>query len=190
LIALGLGIKTMLQAPTLILAPQFLVLLCTPILIVVSLAVGFGLKLGLKSSWHTLTFTATLETLVCGIFYFSLHRSNEQIEIPVGYKGQVYLMLSDEQENDFQINENGIGYLKEQSMNKGFVPVVIQRELDITNQISGYGHGSGTFNNDGESVSVDFVSFEVPDEPERWKSSSISDLMKRGAIDISRIQVK
>ncbi|MFT7239475.1 MAG: hypothetical protein ACI93L_003576 [Cyclobacteriaceae bacterium] len=99
-------------------------------------------------------------------------------------------MLSDEQENDFQINENGIGYIKEQSMNKGFVPVVIQGELYITNQISGYGHGSGTFNNDGESVSVDFVSFEVPDEPERWKSSSISDLMKRGAIDISRIQVK
>jgi hypothetical protein len=86
LIALGLGIKTMLQAPTLILAPQFLVLLCTPILIVVSLAVGFGLKRGLKSSWHTITFTATLETLVCGIFYFSLHRSNEQIEIQLDTK--------------------------------------------------------------------------------------------------------
>ena len=190
LVALGLGIKTMLQTPTLILTSQFLVLLYTPILLVLSLGLGFGIKKGLNSNWHTLTFSSIIIIVVCGTFFLTQHRSNELIEIPPNYKGQVYLILSNEQHHDFEISEQGIGYITEQSMKDGFMPTVYQDGTEISDQIKGYAYGSGTFNFNEQTGSLDYVKFEIHGGPEAWNAPRVNDLIKSGAIDLARVKLE
>ena len=190
LVALGLGVKTMLQTPTLILPPQLLVLIYTPILLVLAVALGFGLKKGLNSNWHTLTFSSIIITVVCGTFFLTQHRTTEVIEIPANYKGQIYLILSNEQQNDFNITEDGIGYISEPTMRDGFMPSVFLGGTEITDQIRGYAYGSGTFNFKEQSGTVEYVNFEIAGGPERWKAPKINDLVNSGAIDLGKVKLK
>ena len=96
LISTAIGIWTMLQTPTMILTPWFLVGLYLPIAFIISLVVGFLTKALLKSSWHTLTFTALTMTVICLTFYGSQYKPSYKIIIPETYVGEVKLLLSNE----------------------------------------------------------------------------------------------
>src|SRR4051812_35292282 len=110
-----LGIWTMLQIPTMILRPWFLVVIFLPIAFLSALTIGFLFKKVLNSGWHIMTFTSVIMTGICLIFYASQFKPSYKIIIPESYNGEVNLLVSNEQTNDFKVNKFGIGYINQRT---------------------------------------------------------------------------
>src|ERR1700733_9637287 len=108
LLSTALGIWTMLQIPTMILPRLYIVLIFLPIILLISFIIGSLLTALLNSSWHLLTFMSLVQTAICLIFYASQYRPGYKIVIPDQYAGEVQLLVSNEQKNDFKVNEFGI----------------------------------------------------------------------------------
>lgn len=142
LLSIWIFIKTILQIPTIILSPWFLVEIYLTISLAISFIIGYFIKVFSKSSWHTLTFTALVMIIFCLIFYICQYKPKYRINIPDNYIGNVALLVSNEQENDFKVNDFGIGYINKKTFENGFRPTIIKHGLDITNQISGYSKSS------------------------------------------------
>ena len=189
LISTAIGIWTMLQTPTMILTPWFLVGLYLPIAFIISLVVGFFIKALLKSSWHTLTFTALTMTVIGLTFYGSQYKPSYKIIIPETYVGEVKLLLSNETENDFKVNNFGIGYICKKAYENGFRPTIIQRGQDISNQITGYSTGSYATTS-SSNLSLDYLSFEIPGKAESTFVIDFDSLLKLNAIDTKRLRQK
>ena len=189
LISTTLGTWTMLQTPTMILPPWFLVGLYLPIAFIVSLIVGFLAKKLLKSSWHTLTFTALTMTIIGLTFYVSQYKPSYKIIIPDSYVGEVKLLLSNENENDFKVNNFGIGYINQKTYKKGFRPRIIQRGQDISKQVTGYSIGSYATTS-SSNLSLDYLTFEIPGKADGSFLIDFDSLLKLNAIDTKRIRRK
>jgi hypothetical protein len=189
LISTAIGIRTMLQTPTMILTPWFLVGLYLPIAFVVLLVVGFFTKAILKSSWHTLTFTALTMTVICLTFYASQYKPSYKIIIPDGYIGEVKLLLSNENENDFRVNNFGIGYINQKTFENGFRPTIIQRRQDISKQITGYSTGSYATTS-SSNLALDYLSFEIPGKVDSSAIPDFDNLLQLNAIDRKRLRRK
>lgn len=94
-ISYGLGIKTMLQTPTMILTPWFLVLLFTPIVFGLSFFLGFLTKTISKSSWNTVTFSSIFVSAICLTFFFKEHRNYENLQLQLDeHKAGHYFIIS------------------------------------------------------------------------------------------------
>jgi energy-coupling factor transporter transmembrane protein EcfT len=189
LLSIALGIWTMLQIPTMILSPWYLVLIFLPIVLVVAFIIGYLLKVILNSAWHSTTFTAMVITVICLIFYGSQYRPGYKIVIPDQYVGEVQLLVSNEQENDFKVNEFGIGYINQQTYKNGFRPIVIKAGHDISDQISGYAQGSYATTL-GNKLSFEYLSFEIPGKKNVSAMISYDSLLKMKAIDTTRLHRK
>jgi len=189
LISTAIGIWTMLQTPTMILTPWFLVILFLPIAFIISLVVGSLTKVLLKSSWHTLTFTALTMTVICLTFYGSQYKPSYKIIIPETYVGEVKLLLSNESENDFKINNFGIGYISKKTYENGFRPTIIQSGKDISKQITGYSRGSSATTSSG-NLSLHYLSFEIPGKVDSTFVIDFDSLIKIKAIDAKRLRRK
>ena len=189
--SIGLGVWTMLQTPTLILPSWFLVLLFLPIAFIIALTIGFLIKKMSKSSWHTLTFTSILLTILCLSYFISEYRPSYTIEIPKGYVGEVKLLLSKSDENILSINSHGIGYLNEKTYRNGFRPTIIKGGKDITKEITGYGMGTFISTQTG-NYKVEYVNFTVPQTGKRtnWDIVDIDDLIKLNAVDTTLLVKK
>ena len=186
LISTAIGIWTLLQTPTMILTPLFLVGLYFPIAFIVSLVVGFLTKALLKSSWHTLTFTSLTMTVICLTFYASQYKPSYKILVPDKYVGEVKLLLSNEKENDFKVNNFGIGYINQKTYKSGFRPLIIQGGQNISKQITGYSTGSYATTSIG-NLSFDYFSFEISGKADSTFVIDIDSLLKLNAIDPKRL---
>lgn len=189
LISTAIGIWTILQTPTMILTPWFLVGLYLPIAFIISLVVGSLTKILLKSSWHTLTFTALIMTVICLTFYGSQYKPSYKIIIPETYVGEVKLLLSNETENDFKVNNFGIGYISKKTYDNGFRPIIIQHGQDISKQITGYSTGSYVTTSNS-NLSLHYLSFEMPGKVDSTFIIDFDSLLKLNAIDTIRLQRK
>jgi hypothetical protein len=189
LLSIALGIWTMLQIPTMILSPWFLVLIFLPIALFVAFFIGFLLTILLNSAWHPMTFTALVITAICLTFYISQYRPGYKIIIPDQYAGDVQLLVSNEQKNDFKVNKFGIGYINRETYKNGFRPIVIKAGHDISDQISDYSYGSYATTS-GNQLSFDFLSFEIPGKKNVSGMLSYDSLLKMKAIDTTRIYRK
>ena len=189
LISTAIGIWTMLQTPTMILTPSFLVGLYLPITFIISLVIGFLIKALLKSSWHTLTFTALTMTVISLTFYINQYKPSYEIIIPETYVGTVKLLLSNESKNDFNINKFGIGYVCKKTYDNGFRPTIIQSGQDISKQIAGYSRGSYSTSSNS-NLSLDYFSFEIPGKVANTIEIDIDSLVKLKAIDTKRLRRK
>ena len=181
-----LGIWTMLQVPTLILPSWYLVLIFLPITLLIAFGLGFLIKSLFKVHWHTLTITSIIMTITCLTFYISEFRPNYTINIPSNYVGEVMLLVTEEANNDFNINEFGIGYINQRTFENGFRPTVIKDKENITKQVRNYSNGAfasaGTHN-----ISLKYVSFIVPGNKKETEDFSIDELINKKAIDTTRI---
>jgi hypothetical protein len=186
LISIGLGVQTMLLTPTLILPPWFLVLLYIPFLLGVSFVLGLLTKKLIKTKWTTLTMTAIFTTIVCLTFYIYEYRQTLTIIVPDNFAGTAYLIVTKEPKNDFELNESGVGYIKEETYNNGFQPKVFKGGQEITEKIRGYGIGSGSYKG---QQSIKFVTFDIPGKISDWKEISFRDLIESNAIDTTRIKL-
>ena len=186
LISTSIGIWTMLQTPTVILPPWFLVAMFLPIAFLIALAIGFLVKIILNSGWHTMTFTSLVLTCICLIFYASQFKPSYKIVIPDSYIGEVRLLVSKEQQNDFNVNSYGIGYINYKSFKDGFRPIVIKGGYNISNQILGYSTGSYATTS-GSKLSFDYLSFEIPGKKIASGLVDYDSLLKLKAIDTARL---
>jgi energy-coupling factor transporter transmembrane protein EcfT len=110
----------------------FLIGIYLPIVFGVSLLIGFLIKKLLKSNWHTLTFISIMLSVICLSFYASQFKSSYEIIVPNNYVGEVKLILSNEKENDFKINNYGIGYISQTTYENGLQPSIIINGEHIT----------------------------------------------------------
>ena len=189
LLTIALGIWTMLQIQTVILPSWYLVLILLPITLSIAFGLGFLVKKLFKLRWHTLTITSLIMTIVCLTFYISEYRPSYTIYIPDNYAGEVTLLVTKETNNDFNINEFGIGYINQKTFKNGFHPTVIKNKEDITNQIKNYNRGAyssaGTLN-----LSLDYVTFTIPSDKENPAEISFDELINKNAIDTTRLWTK
>ncbi len=187
IISTATGIWTMLQTPTMILSPLFLVGLYLPIAFIVSLVIGFLTKALLKSSWHTLTFTALIMTVICLTFSASQYKSSYVIIIPDKYVGEVKLLVSNEKENDFKINNYGVGYISQKTYENGFRPTIIKYGKDISKEVTGYSTGSYS----SRDLSVDYISFLITGKIDSTtEHNNFDSLIIHNAIDTKRLHKK
>ena len=186
LLSIWIGIRTMLQIPTMIISPWFLVGLYLTIALVVSFFIGYLTKVFSKSSWHTLTFTALAMTIICSTFYISQYKPSYKINIPDNYVGNVELLVSNEQENDFKVNNFGVGYINKKTFENGFRPTIVKDGHDITKQVSGYSTGSYA-TTAASNLSLDYVTFEIPGKKENTENIDFDSLLILKAIDPTRL---
>ena len=187
IISTAIGIWTLLQTPTMILSPLFLVGLYLPIALIVSLVLGSLTKVLLKSSWHTLTLTALIMTIICLTFSASQYKSSYEIIIPGNYVGEVKLLLSNEKENDFKINNYGVGYICQKTYESGFRPTIIKNGTDISKEVTGYSTGSYSSSN----LSVDYISFQITGKIDNaTEYDNFDSLILHNAIDLKRLRRK
>ena len=162
IVTTSISTSILLRTPTMILSPLFLVGLYLPIIFILALFFGFLTKQVLKSSWHTLTFTAVNMTVICFTYSVSQFKSSYEIVIPNNYVGEVKLLLSNEKENDFTINNYGIGYISETTFKNGFRPKIIKNGQDISKKVTEYSKSSFLSN----TLSVDYLSFLIDQKVE------------------------
>ena len=186
LISIAIGIWTMLQTPTMILSPFFLVALYLPITVIISLVVGFLTKALLKSGWHTLTFTSLTMTVICLTFYASQYKPSYIILVPDKFVGEVKLLVSNENENDFKVNDFGIGYINQKTYKSGFRPTIIKGGQNISKQITGYSTGSYATTS-SSNLSLDYLSFEISKKIDSAFVIDFDSLLKLNAIDTQRL---
>lgn len=175
LFAVGLGVKAMLDVPTLFLASWFLVLFYFPFLFGLSYGVGLFVKAFLKFDLSKWAYTSIIAAIISLSFYFSQQKATCEIIVPANFTGEVRLFLSNESANDFNVNRDGIGYISKRTFTKGFKPRVIKNGKDITKDVQDLGRGRIG----GMGYELDFISFNVPG------ASNKNDLLK--AIDLQGV---
>ena len=190
LVGLLLGIWTMLRTPTLILPPWFLTLMILPILLGVSFLLGLATKYLIKNTWSKLTYTAIFTGLFCIAFYISEYVPTRTIIVADSFSGEVRLLLSKDDKDNFELNEYGIGYVSESTYRQGFRPKVVKAGKDITNDII----RSMTFGSlahatiDGKVIGpYKYLSFRVPGQSTDTLPNDLPGLIKRNAIDTTRL---
>lgn len=191
IIALGIfslcvGIWQMLQTKTMILPSWCLLLLTLPCTLLVSFGLGIVVKKILNSKWQALTFASIFVIIFCSIFYIIEYRPVYTVVIPEGYVGEVKLLVSDEKENDFFINNYGIGYIDRKTFDEGFYPKIVKGDSDITIQVKEYSKGALATTPD-DIYSYEYLSFSVLDKGDSLEDKDIEELIKIKAIDTTRL---
>ena len=202
LISLGLGIKTLLYTQTLILPSWFLVALYTPIVLAISFGLGRLTKKILKNEGHLATYASIFVTIISLSFYASEYRPTHKIVVPDNYSGEVMLFLSNEKQDDFEINNYGVGYVSNDTYQSGFKPTVIRNGQDISKQLTNLSSGTVGFGGvDGSTIGpYDYLTFTVPrhesdssdSELEKIVSArnDLKKLIEINAIDTTRLKRK
>ena len=128
-------------------------------------------------------------TVICLTFYASQYKPSYKIVVPDKYVGEVKLLLSNENENDFKVNNFGIGYINHKTYKSGFRPTIIREGQDISKQITGYSTGSYATTSSG-NLSLDYLSFEIPGKVDSEFVIDFDSLLKLNAIDTRRLRRK
>lgn len=188
LVGLGLGVYTMLRMPTVILPPWFLVLMFLPILFGVSCLLGIAAQDLTKSRWNKLTFTLIFMGLFSMALYISEYRPTYKITVPESYSGEVILLLAIG-EDQFKLNDYGIGYVSESTYREGFEPKVVKGDENITNQIRSLSYGTMTHADiNGKTIGpYKYLSLTVPGTRPDSFTYNLVDLIRLNAVDTTRL---
>lgn len=191
LLALGpltitLGIWTMFQIKTVIIPAWYLVSILLPLTLLIAFGLGFLTKKIFRLSWHTLTITSLIYSIVCLIFYISEYKPSYIIYIPDNYNGKIILLVSKESNNDFNINKFGIGYINHKTFKNGFHLTIIKNKEDITKKIKKC--NKRAYMSAGEvNISFDYMTFTITNEEENSGNISFEELITNNAIDTTRL---
>jgi hypothetical protein len=190
LISLGLGIKSMLRVPTVILPPWFLVLLYVPIIVGFSFFLGLLIKALIKIEASKLTYTSFFVTIFSLAFYISEYKPTYEIIVPEKFNGVVNLYLSKEEKNDFRLNSFGIGYICKKTFYNGFKPKAIKNGHDITNELSDFYSGTvSSVGKNGNFGPYQYLSFKI--SPHAIDTSTLTNNLQKmielNILDTTRI---
>lgn len=190
LVSLYLGVRSMLEMPTLILSGWFLVIMYGGILLLVSFGLGRLISSLTKSKVHLLTAASLIVTIVCLAFYISEYRPTYKIHVPETFTGQVKLFHSTLEENNLTLNKYGVGYITDKAYRKGFKPVVYKNGKDITEQCENLGRGSVAYAGiDGTNIGpFSYVGFTVKENKVDTIWTDIKKAIEQKIIDTSIIK--
>jgi hypothetical protein len=148
LISYGLGIKTMLQTPTMILTPWFLVLIFSPLVFGLSFILGFLTKTISKSNWHIITFSSIYVSAICLTFFFKEHRNyaNLQLQLDEHKAGHYFIISTTDKSKSVKyvtgepilFDSNNVIYLDSGLFNQSAMRPVNQNGDDLSNRIKNY----------------------------------------------------
>ena len=190
LVSLYLGVRTMLEIPTLILPGWFLVIMYGGILVLVSFGLGALISSLTKSKVHLLTATSLIVTIICLAFYIHEYRPTYKIYVPQTFTGEVKLFHSTLDDNNLSLNKYGVGYITDKAYRKGFKPVVYQNGKDITDECKNLGQGSVSFAGiDGTNLGpFSYVGFKIKDHEADTLWTDLKEVIERKMIDTSIIK--
>jgi ABC-type multidrug transport system fused ATPase/permease subunit len=148
LISYGLGINTMLQTPTMILTPWFLVLIFSPFVFGLSFLLGFLTKIISKSNWHTMTLSSIYVSVICLTFFFKEHRNYDNLQLQLDeHKAGHYFIISTTDKSKsvkytkgepIKFDSNNVIYLDSGLFNHSAKRPVNQNGDDLSNRIKNY----------------------------------------------------
>ena len=200
LLSLGMIIKTILFTPTMIIPGWFLAILYAVIILGLSFGLGAITKNFVKKEWRLTSHASIFVSIVYLILYSYEYRATYKIIIPENFYGEVKIFRSNDQENDFNINQYGIGYVSDETYKKGFYPKVIKEGKDITKEISDFSKVESleNINVDGSIIGpYDYLKFTVkyPNLLNSKKdlkyfgnaSNNLRKLIEINAVDTTRI---
>ena len=123
-------------------------------------------------------------------FYISEYKPTYKIIIPDNYNGEVKLLVSNENINDFNINKYGIGYISQKTFKNGFQPKVIKGGQNITSQIKGYSIGAYATTTSTGSLTFDYLTFIVSGISQNRTTPDLEQLVIVNGIDTTRLKRK
>jgi len=176
----------MLQTKTMILPSWFLAIVFLPVTLCVSFALGALAKKIFNSKWRSLTFASIFTIALSLIYYVFQYRPVYTVVIPKDYIGEVRLVVSNENENDFFVNKYGIGYIDRETFDKGFYPKIVKGGNDITKEVKEYSKGALATTSD-DIYSYEYLSFSILAKGENVEDQDIEELIKNKAIDTTRL---
>ncbi len=107
-------------------------------MLLIALIIGFFIKYLSKSSWHGITWTSVALTCLCAIYIALEFKPMYNIYLPDNFRGEVYLFVTGEDKDQFNIDNLGIanvslgiGYISRSTYDKGFIPVIMQQGKEI-----------------------------------------------------------
>lgn len=134
LVSTGIGVRTMLEIPTVILSGWFLVIMYVSIALLLSLEFGALFCALTKFKINLLSATSIILTIACLGFYISEYRPTYTINIADNFTGEVKLFRSTLNNNKLSLNNYGVGYITDKTYRNGFRPIVIKNGRDITKE--------------------------------------------------------
>jgi hypothetical protein len=157
------GFLKILEVQTLILTPIYFAIFGSILVTLVSLILGYVLKYLFVLKWHSITISSLLLILAALTYSICDYTPQHDIIIPDNYYGEVKLFVTNRQENDFIINNSGIGYINKKTYDEGFSPRIMKGGIDITKQVLGYSKGS-LATGPKDIYTFQFLSFDIPNK--------------------------
>lgn len=107
IISIALGVKTMLQTPSLILTPLTLVLIFSPLVFGISFLIAFLIKIVFKPTWHFFTISSIFLTLICLTFFLKEHRSYSHLYLQLDEHtpGHYFIISTSDQSKGIKVNK-------------------------------------------------------------------------------------
>jgi hypothetical protein len=187
LVSVWLGVRTMLETPTVILSGWFLVIMYGSILLLLSFGLGALINSLTKSKIHLLTAASIIVTIVCLAFYISEFRPTYKINVADNFIGEVKLFRSTLDNNRLSLNKYGVGYITDNAYRKGFRPVVYKNGKDITKECKTIVQGNvASAGVDGTSIGpFSYVGFTIGDNTADTIWTELKKAIEMKVIDTS-----
>jgi hypothetical protein len=144
-----LGVKTLLQVPTLILTPWSLVIIFTPVLLWISTALGFIAKFIIKSKLQWYSYTSIIVSICCASFFISEYSFKQKIivQLDESEPGFYFIIATTDTnkvrvDNDkpIRFDSNHVIYM-DTSMFYGAISPINLNGDDISNRLKSYWRG-------------------------------------------------
>lgn len=155
--------------------------------------VGFLKLIFKKTSFLAILFISTTISFLA--FHYQLYSPTLKVIVPIGYKGEVHLVLSNVEDNLLTIDSNGIGYLTKWTFNKTYTKPIV-KQIDGKNlEKNLVGFNPSTFFGQGKSCCIDgqqveSLSFEIVSDDKlgqkQYNSKNFIDFIDKKLIIFSK----
>jgi len=190
LISLVLGVRTMLEIPTVILSGWFLVIMYGSILLLIAFGLGALISSLTKYKIHLLSVASIIVTIVCLAFYISEFRPTYKIYVADNFTGEVKLFRSTLENNRLSLNNYGVGYITDKAYRQGFRPIVYQNGKDITKECKTIVQGNVAFAGvDGINFGpFSYVGFTIGDNSGDTLWTNLTKIIEMNILDTTIVK--
>ena len=151
-----------------------------------ALGIGFVLKRALGSEWYAITFALLFLAVPASGYLIATYRPTYKVVIDAGFTGKVMLFISrNANGHEIPVNRYGVGYISEETFEKGFYPRIQKGGKDISKEVTEYFKGS-MGHSEKDRYRFEYLSFYTPGVADSL-GVGVDSLLKAGAIDTARL---
>ncbi|MXV15623.1 hypothetical protein [Hufsiella ginkgonis] len=186
LLVLIYGCYTILEAPTMILPSWYILIVLAVVVLSASLGVGALVKAVFKLKWSVVTLSLSVAAIFCLVYLGATSKPTCTVVVKPGYSGEVRLFVSKSPEGTDKIilNDYGVGYIDQEKFEKGFTPVILKENDDITGEVKEY--RKNTFTSTSFNGSLNYLSFDIPGGS-GVPAKTMDELIELNAVDTNKI---